>query len=119
MRFLRGGAQAVWSPDQRHGDGARGVNLRHALVRNTAWYGARHRGRRRLRLVMSVILARGLGPSLMGDLSYVIWAERTLTALAALGYMFATVRYTAETFGRGEGDRAWGVRAGSSCAARS
>jgi hypothetical protein len=58
---------------------------------------------------MSVILARGLGPSLMGDLSYVIWAERTLIALASLGYMYATVRYTAETFGRGEGHRAWGV----------
>ena len=36
-------------------------------------------------LVMSVILARGLGPSLMGDLSYVVWVERMLTALAALG----------------------------------
>ena len=45
----------------------------------------------------------------MGDLSYVAWAERLLTALAALGYTYATVRYTAEAFGRGEDGRAWGV----------
>lgn len=85
------------------------MSLRRALVRNTAWYGAVTVVGVVSALIMSVILARGLGPSLMGDLSYVIWAERTLIALASLGYMYATVRYTAETFGRGEGHRAWGV----------
>jgi hypothetical protein len=40
VRFLRGGAQAVWSPTSGTGDRARGVSLRRALVRNTAWYGA-------------------------------------------------------------------------------
>jgi O-antigen/teichoic acid export membrane protein len=36
-------------------------------------------------------------------------AARMLTALAALGYTYATVRYTAEAFGRGDGPSAWGV----------
>jgi len=85
------------------------VNVRHALLRNTVWYGAVTMVGMVSGLVMSVIWARGLGPSLMGDLSYVIWAERMLTALAALGYTYATVRYTAEAFGRNEGARAWGV----------
>ncbi|HEU4370452.1 MAG TPA: polysaccharide biosynthesis C-terminal domain-containing protein [Methylomirabilota bacterium] len=84
------------------------MNVRHALVRNTAWYGLVTTVGVVSGLVMSIVLARGLGPALMGDLSYVIWAERTLTAMATLGYAFATVRYTAESFGREEVDRAWG-----------
>jgi O-antigen/teichoic acid export membrane protein len=85
------------------------VNIRHALVRNTVWYGAVTLVGIVSGLVSSVILARGLGPSLMGELSYVAWVERALIALAALGYTYATVRYTAETFGRGDGHRAWGI----------
>jgi O-antigen/teichoic acid export membrane protein len=84
------------------------VSVRGALVRNTAWYGLVTAVGLVSGLVMSIILARGLGPALMGDLSYVIWVERTLTAAAALGFTFATVRYTAESFGRGEVSRAWG-----------
>jgi O-antigen/teichoic acid export membrane protein len=84
------------------------MNVRRALVRNTAWYGLVTAVGLFSGLAMSIILARGLGPALMGDLSYVIWVERTLTAAAALGYTFATVRYTAEAFARGEVDRAWG-----------
>jgi O-antigen/teichoic acid export membrane protein len=85
------------------------VNVKHALLRNTVWYGAVTVLGLVSGLVMSIIWARGLGPSLMGDLSYVIWAERLLTALASLGYTYATVRYTAEAFGRGDGPRAWGM----------
>jgi O-antigen/teichoic acid export membrane protein len=85
------------------------MNVHRALIRNTAWYGLVTAVGMVSGLVMSIILARGLGPALMGDLSYVIWAERTLTALATLGYTFAVVRYTAEAFARAEDDRAWGV----------
>ncbi len=85
------------------------MNVRLALVRNTAWYGVVTAVGLVSGLVMSVILARGLGPALMGQLSYVIWAERTLTAVATLGYAFATVRYTAEAFARGDVASAWGV----------
>ena len=85
------------------------MNVRHALLRNTVWYGAVTMVGLVSGLVSSIIWARGLGPSLMGDLSYVIWAERMLTALASLGFTYATVRYTAEAFGRNEGPRAWGV----------
>jgi hypothetical protein len=56
--------------------------LRRPILRNTAWYGAVTLGGLVSGLVMSVILARGLVPSLMGDHSYVVWAERMLTALA-------------------------------------
>src|SRR5206468_248788 len=59
-------------------------------------------------LVMSIVLARGLGPSLMGDYSYLLWALRMLTAIATLGWALATVRYTAEAYASGERERAWG-----------
>jgi O-antigen/teichoic acid export membrane protein len=85
------------------------MNVRIALVRNTAWYALVTGVGLVSGLAMSVILARGLGPALMGNLSYVTWAERTLTAVATLGYTFATVRYTAEAFARGDVPRAWGV----------
>jgi len=76
------------------------MNVRHALIRNTAWYAGVTAVGLVSGLLMSVILARGLGPALMGNLSYVIWVERTLTAVATLGFTFATVRYTAEAFAR-------------------
>lgn len=85
------------------------MNIRAALLRNTAWYGVVTVVGLLSGLVMSVILARGLGPALMGDLSYVTWAERTLTALATLGYTFATARYTAEALGRGDVAHGWAV----------
>ena len=85
------------------------MNIHRALMRNTAWYGLVTAVGLVSGLVMSVVLARGLGPTLMGELSYVLWAERTLTAVATLGFTFATVRYTAEALARGESDRAWGV----------
>ena len=78
------------------------MNVRHALIRNTAWYAGVTAVGLVSGLLMSVILARGLGPAVMGNLSYVIWAERTLTAVATLGFTFATVRYTAEAFARGD-----------------
>ena len=85
------------------------MNVRHALVRNTAWYGAVTAVGLVSGLAMSVILARGLGPTLMGNLSYVMWVERTLTAVATLGFAFATVRYTAEAFAQGDAARAGGL----------
>jgi O-antigen/teichoic acid export membrane protein len=85
------------------------VNVHGALMRNTFWYGLVTALGLLSGLLMSIILARGLGPALMGDLSYLLWFERTLTAVAMLGYGFATVRYTAEAFARDENDRAWGV----------
>lgn len=72
------------------------MNVQRALVRNTAWYG----------VVTAVGLLSGL--VLMGDLSYVLWAERTLIAAAALGFPLAAVRYTAESFARADVARAWG-----------
>jgi O-antigen/teichoic acid export membrane protein len=85
------------------------MNVRAALVRNTAWYGVVTIVGLLSGLAMSVILARGLGPALMGDLSYVTWAERTLTALATLGYTFATARYTAEALARDDVPRGWSI----------
>ena len=85
------------------------MNIHRALMRNTAWYGLVTAIGLVSGLVMSVVLARGLGPTLMGELSYVLWAERTLTAVATLGFTIATVRYTAEALARGDGAQAWGV----------
>ncbi|HET7341552.1 MAG TPA: polysaccharide biosynthesis C-terminal domain-containing protein [Methylomirabilota bacterium] len=85
------------------------MNVHGALMRNTFWYGLVTALGLLSGLLMSIILARGLGPALMGDLSYLLWFERTLTAVAMLGYGFATVRYTAEAFARDEDEHAWGV----------
>ena len=84
-------------------------SVRAALVRNTFWYGLVTVFGLAAGLIMSIVLARGLGPAAMGDYSYLLWALRVLTAVATLGWAFATVRYTAETYARGERDRARGT----------
>jgi len=84
------------------------MSTRDTLVRNTFWYGAVTAVGLISGLVMSVILARGLGPARMGDFSYLLWAFRTMTALATLGFALATTRYTADALGRGERDLAAG-----------
>ena len=89
--------------------GAAGTNVHLALVRNTAWYGLVTFIGLGAGLLMSIVLARGLGPSLMGDYSYLLWTLRMLTAIAILSWPLATVRYTAEAYGRGERERAWGL----------
>lgn len=70
------------------------------LARNTAWYGAVTAAGLLAGLLMSVVLARGLGPEALGEYSYLLWLARTLTAVATLGFALATVRYTAEALGR-------------------
>ena len=85
-----------------------GENVRTVLVRNTAWYGVVTFIGLGSGLLMSIVLARGLGPSLMGDYSYLLWALRILTAIAALGWPLATARYTADAWANGQRDRAWG-----------
>jgi O-antigen/teichoic acid export membrane protein len=84
-------------------------SVRAALVRNTFWYGLVTVFGLAAGLAMSVVLARGLGPAAMGDYSYLLWALRVLGALAALGWAFATVRYTAAAYARGERERARGI----------
>jgi O-antigen/teichoic acid export membrane protein len=86
-------------------------SVRAALVRNTMWYGLVTIVGLAAGLVMSVVLARGLGPAAMGDYSYLLWALRVLTALATLGWAFATARYTAESYARGDRARARGLMA--------
>ncbi len=85
------------------------MNVRAALVRNTAWYGAVTVVGILSGLGMSVILARGLGPERMGDLSYLLWIERALTGVACLGFALATVRYTADAYARGDTPGAWSI----------
>ncbi len=72
------------------------------LLRNTAWYGLSTAFGLGAGLLMSVVLARGLGPSRMGDYSFLMWAARTLEAVCLLGFAVATVRYTASAFGRSD-----------------
>jgi exosortase len=76
------------------------VSLRDTIVRNTFWYGVVTAAGLVAGLLMSVVLARGLGPARLGDYSYLLWLLRTMTALAMLGYALATVRYTADAFGQ-------------------
>jgi O-antigen/teichoic acid export membrane protein len=84
------------------------VNVKAALLRNTAWYGLVTLVGLGSGLVTSILLARGLGPRRMGDYSYVTWAWLTLEAVAALGFALATARYAADTWARGDRAGAWG-----------
>jgi O-antigen/teichoic acid export membrane protein len=79
-----------------------------ALIRNTAWHGFVTLVGLGSGLVMSVLLARSLGPERMGDYSYITWAWTTLDALATLGFAVATARFTAERLARGDGAGASG-----------
>jgi len=79
---------------------------RQTIVRNTFWYGVVTAIGLVAGLLMSVVLARGLGPARMGDYSYLLWLMRTITAVATLGYALATVRYTAEALAQDDRPRA-------------
>jgi O-antigen/teichoic acid export membrane protein len=78
------------------------ATVRDALARNTIWYGLVTVAGLVAGLAMSVVLARGLGPALMGDFSFLAWLERTLEATALLGFGVALVRFSADALGRGE-----------------
>jgi exosortase len=78
------------------------MSLRDTIVRNTFWYGLVTVAGLAAGLVMSIVLARGLGPHAMGDYSYLLWIARVVTAVATLGFAVATTRYTAEALGRGD-----------------
>jgi O-antigen/teichoic acid export membrane protein len=76
--------------------------IRDVLARNTLWYGFITMVGLASGLAMSVVLARGLGPALMGDFSFIVWTFRTLEAVASLGFGLALVRYSADALARNE-----------------
>lgn len=78
------------------------MTTRDTILRNTFWYGIVTGTGLVAGLLMSIVLARGLGPARMGDYSYLLWLLRTMTALATLGFALATTRYTAEALGQGQ-----------------
>ncbi|MGH7313271.1 MAG: lipopolysaccharide biosynthesis protein, partial [Candidatus Rokuibacteriota bacterium] len=78
------------------------MSTRDTLLRNTLWYALVTGVGLVAGLLMSVILARGLGPARMGEYSYLLWLVRTMAAVATLGYALATTRYTADALGRGD-----------------
>src|SRR3989475_13174974 len=90
--------------------GADTAASRQTIVRNTFWYGVVTAIGLVAGLLMSVVLARGLGPARMGDYSYLLWLMRTITAVATLGYALATVRYTAEALAQDDRPRAGAYR---------
>lgn len=60
-------------------------------------------------ILVSVALARGLGPTGMGRYGYFIWLSGTVAGLVALGLPAATRRYVAEFIGSGDRDTARAV----------
>jgi exosortase len=82
------------------------MTTRETILRNTFWYGLVTVLGLGAGLVMSIVLARGLGPERMGDFSYLLWLLRTMTAIAALGFALATTRYTASALAQGDPGRA-------------
>jgi O-antigen/teichoic acid export membrane protein len=83
--------------------------IRDVLARNTLWYGCITMIGLAAGLAMSVVLARGLGPALMGDFSFLVWTFRTLEAVAGLGFGLALVRYSADALARNEPAVARGI----------
>lgn len=83
--------------------------VRDVLARNTVWYGMVTVVGLLSGLVMSIVLARGLGPALMGDFSFLMWTFRTLEAVAVLGFGIALVRYAADALSRDDPAEARGV----------
>jgi O-antigen/teichoic acid export membrane protein len=83
--------------------------IRDVLARNTFWYALITLVGLTAGLAMSVVLARGLGPALMGDFSFLVWTFRTLEAVAGLGFGIALVRYSADALARDEPYVARGV----------
>ncbi|HEY7650327.1 MAG TPA: exosortase [Methylomirabilota bacterium] len=81
-------------------------STRETILRNTFWYGLVTGLGLVAGLLMSIMLARGLGPARMGDYSYLLWLLRTMTAIATLGFALATTRYTASALAQGEPRRA-------------
>jgi len=84
-------------------------STRDVLTRNTVWYALITMLGLASGLAMSVVLARGLGPALMGDFSFLLWTFRTLEAVASLGFPLALVRYSADALARDEPGRARGL----------
>ena len=85
------------------------MSSRTTLLRNTAWYGLVTVIGLVSGVVMSVVLARWLGPTQMGEWSYILWATRTMAAIATLGFAVGTIRYTADALARDDKALAWGV----------
>ena len=85
------------------------MTVRGTLLRNTFWYGLVTMIGLVSGVVMSVVLARWLGPTQMGEWSYVLWATRTMGAIATLGFAVGTIRYTASALAVGDRELAWGV----------
>jgi O-antigen/teichoic acid export membrane protein len=83
--------------------------IRDVLARNTLWYGLITIVGLTSGLAMSIVLARGLGPALMGDFSFLVWTFRTLEAVAGLGFGLALVRYSADALARNEAGVARGL----------
>ncbi len=79
---------------------------RETILRNTFWYGLVTGAGLVAGLLMSIVLARGLGPERMGDYSYLLWLARIFTAVATLGFALATSRYTASALAQGDRPRA-------------
>lgn len=85
------------------------TSIRDTIARNTFWYGLVTVVGLIAGLAMSVVLARGLGPALMGDYSYLMWLGRTLEAVSMLGFGVALVRFSAASIAQGEPAVARGV----------
>jgi len=83
------------------------VTTHQLLVRNTVWHAGVTVVGLLVGLLMSAVLARGLGPALMGDFAYIGWAARLLETVAMLAFGLAAVRYTATA--RAQGDPALAI----------
>jgi O-antigen/teichoic acid export membrane protein len=65
-----------------------------------------------LGLVISVLVARALGPAQFGQYSYVVWLSGLFVIFANHGLTTSGIRFVSESLGRGEADDARRVHAG-------
>lgn len=77
-----------------------------SLLSSTAWSVGIGAATTACAFVGSILIARGLGPSSMGDYSYWVWLVGTLLLLTDLGMSSAAMKFSAEFLARGEDARA-------------
>jgi O-antigen/teichoic acid export membrane protein len=70
------------------------------IARNTFWNGLGTAGGMVLGVIMSAIIARGLGPADTGLYKYALWLAGVVVTIINLGLPNATARFTAEFLGR-------------------
>jgi O-antigen/teichoic acid export membrane protein len=77
-------------------------SLSSKIARNSFWYGVEVGGGLLSTLLITVAIARAIGPQRLGYFNYIYWLSNTAGGLGSLGIPAATAKYMAEYLAGGE-----------------